>query len=101
MWYSLIINAIFSILIIFLVHHLWEYCKIHYTSPKMKNVLEFQESKYKQIVEDMKPTTTPTLHPLTVSGTEPSLVKLQSSDFLPSEEKEWIHNELTAFIGTL
>lgn len=95
MWYSLIINAIFSILIIFLVHHLWEYCKIHYTSPKMKNVLEFQESKYKQIVEDMKPTTT------VIAKPETSLVKLQSSDFLPSEEKEWIHNELTAFIGTL
>ena len=95
MWYSLIINAIFSILIIFLVHHLWEYCKIHYTSPKMKNVLEFQESKYKQIVEDMKPSTT------VITKPETSLVKLQSSDFLPSEDKEWIHNELSAFIGTL
>ena len=95
MWYSLIVNAVFSIIIIFILHQLWEYCKINYTSPKMKNVLEFQESKYKQIVEDMEQSTVVTTKP------ETTLVKIESPVFLQSEEKEWMHNELTAFIGTL
>ena len=89
MWYSFIINTIFSVFIIFIIHQLWEYCKINYTTPKTKNIFDIKESKYRQMVEDMemRVTSIPQKRP--------------DDDFLEPNEKEWINNELTAFINTI
>ena len=76
---------------------MWEYCKINYTSPKTKNLVEIQASKYKQIAEDMERNSTA----LVVVPTEPLPIKIQPSDFLPLDEKEWVHKELASFIDTL
>lgn len=104
MWFSIIFNIILSIIIIFIVHQIWEYCKINYTSPKNKNLGEIQAAKYKQMVEDMERNTkmvVPVSYPKTETEQTPQLIKLQHSDFLPFAEKEWIHKEMTEYIDTL
>jgi hypothetical protein len=118
MWFSIIFNIILSIIIIFIVHQIWEYCKINYTSPKNKNLGEIQAAKYKQMVEDMErntkmvvpvysgsslssPSSSPLSYPKVETEQTPPLIKLQHSDFLPFAEKEWIHKEMTEFIDTL
>jgi hypothetical protein len=107
MWTSLLINAILSIIIIFILHHLWEYCKTNYTSQKTKNLAEIQASKYKQIAEDIERNSTALvmvnddLPPNNQQIRTPVPVKIQPSDFLPLDEKEWVHKELNTFIDTL
>jgi len=112
MWSAIIFNIILSIIIIFIVHQIWEYCKINYTSPKNKNLGEIHAAKYKQMVEDMERNSTmvvpvysvsPPSYPNVEIETEPipPLIKLRHSDFLPFAEKEWIHKELTEYIDTL
>lgn len=122
MWSAIIFNGLLSIIIIVIAHQLWEYCKVNYTTQKTKNLVEIQASKYKQIAEDMERNSSlsnsdeyATTHRATHSGsylnsttlvmvdTSPKQVpvKIQPSDFLPLDEKEWIHNELASFIDTL
>jgi len=36
-----------------------------------------------------------------IVDTQPPLIKLKNTDFLPQEEKEWMNNELASFINTL
>lgn len=111
MWSAIIFNIILSIIIIFIMHQIWEYCKINYTSPKNKNLVEIQAAKYKQMVEDMERySTTEFQVPISSASSSsspiekeptPPLLKLRHSDFLPFNEKEWIHKEMTEFIDTL
>jgi len=101
MWSTVIFNATLSIIIIFIAHQIWEYCKTNYTTQKTKNLVEMQASKYKQIAEDIERNSTAVV----VKKTEPESlsgsVKLSRTDFIPEEEKEWVHKELTTFINTL
>jgi len=131
----ILFNGILSIIIIFIAHQLWEYCKINYTTQKTKNLVETQASKYKQIAEDMERNSSPmhsgsylnsspmhsdeyaTTHrasemhsgsylnstTLVMVESPPKQlpVKIQPSDFLPLDEKEWVHKELATFIDTL
>lgn len=103
MWTSLLINAILSIIIIFILHHLWEYCKTNYTSQKTKNLAEIQASKYKQIAEDIERNTNAliSVHKPEIADSVPIPVKIQPSEFLPLDEKEWVHKELNTFIDSL
>jgi len=99
MWINIILNVTLSIITIFIAHHLWEYCKINYTSQKTKNLVEIHASKYKQIAEDMERNMKPD-----VPANETKNYKIEPTDtiiFLPPNEKEWIHKELTSFIDTL
>ena len=96
MWSAIIFNGVLSIIIIVMVHHLWEYCKLNYTFQKTKNLVETQAYKYKQIAEDMERNST-----ALVMVEKQIPVKIQPSDFLPLDEKEWVHKELSTFIDTL
>ena len=82
MWTTILFNIAISIVIILIANHIWEYCKINYTSQKTKHVIEIHASKYKQIAEDMER-----------ASSIPAPPK-----FLREDEKEWIQNELTAFL---
>jgi hypothetical protein len=108
MWINITFNIALSIIVIFIVHQLWEYCKINYTSQKTKNLVEIQSSKYKQIVEDMERniTSSSSSSVVDVSAHKENALSLKvepetAKIFLPPSEKEWIHNELTSFIDTL
>jgi len=97
MWSTIILNATLSIIIIFISHQIWEYCKQNYTTQKTKDLVQMQASKYKQIAEDIERNSTAVV----VKPTEPIPAKSSRSDFIPEEEKEWVHKELTTFIDTL
>jgi hypothetical protein len=99
MWTTIAFNIILSFVIIIITHQLWEYCKVNYTSQKTKNLVEIHASKYKQIAEDMERNSSQAL--ISVPVQTPGLVKIQPAEFLPLDEKEWVHKELTAFIDTL
>jgi hypothetical protein len=105
MWSNILLNAVLSIIIIIIVNQIWEYCKVNYTTQKTKNLVETQISKYKQIAEDMERNSTAVS--VVVKPDEPNNnspifpVKLTRSDFIPEDEKKWVHSELTNFIDTL
>ena len=98
MWSSLLINAVLSIIIIFLLHQLWEYCKVNYTSQKTKNLVEIHASKYKQIAEDMERNSNAVV---VVKEDPPRHPTKLNAEFLPLSEKEWVSKELATFIETL
>lgn len=52
MWNYLITIAI-SIIIIYLLHQLWEYFKESYSTKRTKNIIGIQTEKYKKIIEDL------------------------------------------------
>jgi len=92
MWSAIILNCILSLTIIFIANHIWDYCKINYTSQKTKNLVEIHASKYKQIAEDME---------RNMVSPKEEQPQPQPQHFIQKEEKEWIHKELTEFIETL
>jgi len=98
MWINILFNVTLSIIIIFIANQLWEYCKINYTSQKTKTLVEIHASKYKQIAEDMERNMTPSVVEVSANKEEPADTE---KIFLPPNEKEWIHKELTSFIDTL
>ena len=99
---NILFNVTLSIIIIFIAHQLWEYCKINYTSQKTKNLVEIHASKYKQIAEDMERNmTSPSVAEVSTHKEEPADDTAITKIFLPPNEKEWIHKELTSFIDTL
>ena len=72
--------------------------------------MEIQASKYKQIAEDIErnssaliPIHQPETMDLqkTINPKQEYQVKIQPSEFLPLDEKEWVHKELSTFIDTL
>lgn len=88
MWTTILFNIAISIVIIIIANHIWEYCKINYTSPKTKDLIEIRASKYKQIAEDMERAFVPPPNP-------------QINTFLREDEKLWIQNELASFLETI
>ena len=106
MWTTIILNATLSIIIIFIVHHIWEYCKQNYTTQKTKDLVEMQASKYKQIAEDIERNSSAPISSLDskeISNQQHLSLKIQPNDFLPldEKEKEWVQTELIQFIDTL
>lgn len=99
MWQNIILNIILSIIIIFAIHHIWEYCKSNYTVKKTKNLIESRESKYKLMLENMGNSNTTTITTSIVSDS-PN-IQPQPNNFVALEEKEWIQKELDSFIDRL
>ena len=54
MWISILINIIFSILIIVIGHYLWDYFKDTYSEKVTKDILGSQTQKYKMIIEQLQ-----------------------------------------------
>ena len=50
---SLLLNIIFSILIIYLLHELWEYLKNRFTVKKTIDVFQVQNEKYDKIIHNL------------------------------------------------
>lgn len=53
-WFSIFQNILISIIIIAIIHHLFIYFKDTFTSKKNKDLVTFQESKYKNIIDELK-----------------------------------------------
>lgn len=54
MWLYIIINILFSIILITLFHHLWNYIKDNYSTKKTKNIVDYQTQKYKDIINNIQ-----------------------------------------------
>jgi hypothetical protein len=113
MWTTILFNIAISIVIIIIANHIWEYCKINYTSQKTKNLIEIHASKYKQIAEDIgfadctegskseifRRCDSGASNENRKSNTErSSILPVNPPKFLREDEKEWIQTELTAFL---
>ena len=97
MWTTIIFNIAISIIIIIIANHIWEYCKINYTSQKTKNLIDIHASKYKQIAEDMdRASSSLVLLKAPASAPEPI-----TTNFLREDEKQWIQTELFAFVNDI
>lgn len=54
MWLYIVINIIFSIILITLFHYLWNYFKDNYSTKKTKNIVDYQTQKYKEIINNIQ-----------------------------------------------
>jgi flagellar biosynthesis component FlhA len=48
------INIIFSTLIIYITHHIWNYLKDTYSTKKTKDLVNTQIDKYKKIIDELQ-----------------------------------------------
>jgi len=55
MWSSIFLHIIISVIIVMIIHYIWDYCKNTYNqkSPK-KNIANTQIQKYKEIIEKLQ-----------------------------------------------
>ena len=91
MFNEIVINIVLSLIIIIVIHELWEYMKNTYSTKKTKNLIEFQTNKYKTIIEELQET-----H----HRSEPTPPKIvEENVFLSKDEREWMINELAAFLN--
>jgi hypothetical protein len=54
MWIYIILNIVFSIIIILLGHYIWIYLKDNYSVKKTKDLVGSQIQKYKTILNDIQ-----------------------------------------------
>jgi len=85
MWTSIFLNIIFSILIIYLGHHLWEYLRDKYTTKKTVDLVNSQTQKYKKMMEEIQ----------TIESTAPFDSVIKEDIDLSMED------ELTKFMNTI
>lgn len=55
---SILLNIIFSVLIIYFLHELWEYLKNRFTVKKTIDVFQVQNEKYEKIINNLEKNTT-------------------------------------------
>jgi hypothetical protein len=92
MWHQAIQNIIISIIIILLVHYIWNYLKDTFSTKKTKDLVNSQVKKYKQIMEEIQ--TSEKIVPennLNVTGSLPYISKM---------EKQTMEDELTQLLTT-
>jgi hypothetical protein len=72
---SIIIQIIFSLFIIFIIHYFYNYIKDTYSTKKTKDIVGFQVQKYQEIIQEM-----------------------QRSKFIPTEDQERMKSELLELV---
>lgn len=77
------LNIIFSIIIIFFGHQLWNYIKNTYSTKKTKDLVNTQITKYKKMMKEIQDNDS------------------NSKNFLNSNEKEIMDKQLTDFIENI
>jgi hypothetical protein len=78
---QILFQILLSILIIFVVHQIWNYLKDTYSTRKTRDLVNSQITKYKRLIED-------------IQSNQSATVPL----FENQEEKVSMHNELTEFL---
>ena len=51
---SIIIQIIFSLFLIFIIHYFYNYLKITYSTKKTKDLVGFQVQKYQEIIQELQ-----------------------------------------------
>ena len=97
MWKSIIFNIILSVIIITILHQLWNYLKDTFSIRKTKDLVGSQIKKYKDIIDEMemnKKTTVDSLEIVSKLNVE-NLIENGNIDF--SDMK----NDLEQFMDTI
>jgi hypothetical protein len=83
--FFLLIQILFSILIVYSAHSCWNYLKDNYSTKKTKDVVNIQIEKYKKIMDEL-------------ANSKPA----QSADqpFLNEIEKQSVYDDLAQFVET-
>jgi hypothetical protein len=92
MWWFVIQNAVFSLCIIIIIHYLWEYFKVNYTTRKTKHIVDTQTQKYRDIINEMHNTSNPPDMSYIGGST--------SDDYISEEDKTRMIHDLTQFLHT-
>jgi len=85
MFSSILLNILFSLVIIIGVHYLFNYLKDTFTVRKTKDVVGSQIEKYKMIIEDL----------------EKKQTSEKGEDIITSSEKELLEDDLDQYIVSL
>jgi len=82
MFLSILLHFVISVLIIVLLHLLWDFLKDNFTKKKTKDLVSYQRDKYKHIIDEID-------------------AKDSTQPFLSIEEKEQMNHDLNDYINTL
>jgi predicted PurR-regulated permease PerM len=79
---QILFQILLTVLIIYGIHHIWNYLRDTYSTKKTRDLVNSQISKYKRLIED-------------IQSNQPSSVSL----FENQEEKDAMRNELAEFMN--
>ena len=86
MWHQAVQHIIISIIIILLVHYIWNYLKDTCTTKKTKDLVNSQVQKYKKIMEEIQ------------MGENPDQNATGSLPYISKLEKQMMEDELTQLL---
>jgi hypothetical protein len=81
-----ILKVIFiSLIIIFILHYLWNYIKDNYSTKKTKDLVGFQTEKYKNILNEI------------IENNKSN----NKNDFISEDEKRFLYDDLSELVNGL
>jgi hypothetical protein len=81
-----------SVIIIFLLHQLWNFIKNTYSTKKTKDIVSFQTQKYKSILQEILSNTNNT------NNLSTSLTEIPNSDFISQQDMSSMNEELDVYV---
>ena len=91
MWYDLLCNITISIVIVVILHYLYNYLKATYTTKKHRDVGRFHNDKYQAILQELKQRE---MNPQSTNTT-------MNASFLPNQDAEEMQNSLMEFVQNI
>ena len=84
MWFYIFINIILSVSVVALLHYAWYYLKDNYSTKKKKDLVEYQNLKYKQIIQEIQK--------------QKEELNLPKNNYISPEEKQMMIAELKTLL---
>ena len=93
-------NAIISIILIFLLHYIYDYFKTNLTTPKVKDLVNKPQKQYETLFDTMKETS---IKPKPTSAEDNSNMKNELKNYLKelSDSKKSSNSSSTSDVNTL
>jgi hypothetical protein len=85
--FFLLIQILFSILIVYSAHSCWNYLKDNYSTKKTKDIVNIQIEKYKKIMDEL-------------AVSKPAQSAQSAQPFLNEIEKQSVYDDLAQFVET-
>jgi len=84
-----------SVILIFLLHQLWNFIKNTYSTKKTKDIVSFQTQKYKSILQEILSNTNNTNN---TSTTSTALTEVPDTNFISQHDMSSMNEELDFYI---
>ena len=85
--FFLLIQILFSVLIVYSAHSCWNYLKDNYSTKKTKDIVNIQIEKYKKIMDEL-------------AVSKPTQLAESAQPFLNEIEKQSVYDDLAQFVET-